>query len=168
MLETDPIKYSSLPYVLCFQLRVQRLQRRNFQHPCPRLEQRVLLDLPNHWLRPLPKIHQSSHLHLHRKDRPLPNVLRRPRLGVLLPKAVHTRKRRTRDGRSGYLRSRIHRQSVVYICCGIPDTMWQTTAYWLMSAMSNEPSKLAFFAGFYKLIHSVGAAGIWRAGASFF
>ncbi|KAK0456962.1 hypothetical protein EV421DRAFT_2013949 [Armillaria borealis] len=49
-----------------------------------------------------------------------------------------------------------------YIFCGILDAMWQTTAYWLMGAMSNDPSKLAFFAGFYKSIQSAGAAGIWR------
>ncbi|PBK60036.1 MFS general substrate transporter [Armillaria solidipes] len=52
-----------------------------------------------------------------------------------------------------------------YIFCGILDAMWQTTAYWLMGAMSNDPSKLAFFAGFYKSIQSAGAAGIWRADA---
>ncbi|KAG7450839.1 MFS general substrate transporter [Guyanagaster necrorhizus] len=52
-----------------------------------------------------------------------------------------------------------------YIFCGILDAMWQTTSYWLMGAMSNDPSKLAFFAGFYKSIQSAGAAGIWRADA---
>ncbi|KAG7448591.1 MFS general substrate transporter [Guyanagaster necrorhizus] len=52
-----------------------------------------------------------------------------------------------------------------YICCGILDAMWQTTAYWLMGAMSNDPSKLAFFAGFYKSLQSAGAAGNWRADA---
>ena len=35
-----------------------------------------------------------------------------------------------------------------YIFCGLLDAMWQTTSYWLMGAMSNDPSKLAFFAGF--------------------
>jgi len=35
-----------------------------------------------------------------------------------------------------------------YIFMGILDAMWQTTAYWLMGAMSNDPSKLAYFAGF--------------------
>ncbi|PBK79883.1 hypothetical protein ARMGADRAFT_102562 [Armillaria gallica] len=34
-----------------------------------------------------------------------------------------------------------------------------------MGAMSNDPSKLAFFAGFYKSIQSAGAAEIWRADA---
>jgi hypothetical protein len=36
----------------------------------------------------------------------------------------------------------------LYIFCGILDAMWQTTAYWLMGAMSNDPAKLAHFAGF--------------------
>lgn len=29
--------------------------------------------------------------------------------------------------------------------------MWQTTAYWIMGAMSNDPAKLAHFAGFCEL-----------------
>ncbi|KIJ61148.1 hypothetical protein HYDPIDRAFT_42912 [Hydnomerulius pinastri MD-312] len=48
---------------------------------------------------------------------------------------------------------------------GLLDSMWQTTAYWLMGAMSNDPAKLAVFAGFYKSLQSAGAAGIWRADA---
>lgn len=52
-----------------------------------------------------------------------------------------------------------------YIFCGLLDAMWQTASYWLMGAMSNDPSKLAFFAGFYKSIQSAGAAGMWRADA---
>ncbi|KZO99628.1 MFS general substrate transporter [Calocera viscosa TUFC12733] len=46
-------------------------------------------------------------------------------------------------------------------------SMWQTAAYWcvFMGAMSNDPAKLAYFAGFYKSIQSAGAAGIWRADA---
>ncbi|PBK89147.1 hypothetical protein ARMGADRAFT_1083700 [Armillaria gallica] len=52
-----------------------------------------------------------------------------------------------------------------YGFCGILDVMRQTTAYWLMGAMLNDPSKLALFTGFYKSIQSVGAAGIWRTDA---
>jgi len=51
----------------------------------------------------------------------------------------------------------------LYIFCGLLDAMWQTTAYWLMGAMSNDPAKLAHFTGFYKSIQSAGAAGVWRA-----
>ena len=40
----------------------------------------------------------------------------------------------------------------LYIFCGILDSMWQTTAYWMMGAMSNDPNKLAYFAGFCTLV----------------
>ncbi|KII94456.1 hypothetical protein PLICRDRAFT_101144 [Plicaturopsis crispa FD-325 SS-3] len=53
----------------------------------------------------------------------------------------------------------------LYIFCGLLDAMWQTTAYWVMGAMSNDPGKLAHFTGFYKSIQSAGAAGVWRADA---
>ncbi|KAF9219176.1 MFS general substrate transporter [Gyrodon lividus] len=49
------------------------------------------------------------------------------------------------------------------IFCGLLDSMWQTFAYWLMGAMSNDLAKLAVFAGFYKSLQSCGAAGVWRA-----
>jgi MFS family permease len=53
----------------------------------------------------------------------------------------------------------------LYIFCGLLDAMWQTTAYWIMGAMSNDPAKLAYFTGFYKSIQSAGGAGVWRADA---
>ena len=73
----------------------------------------------------------------------------------------------------------------LYVFCGLLDSMWQTTAYWMMGAMSNDPAKLAYFAGFCesfwaavildtrtnfpphsdKSIQSAGAAGVWRADA---
>ncbi|KZT22210.1 MFS general substrate transporter [Neolentinus lepideus HHB14362 ss-1] len=53
----------------------------------------------------------------------------------------------------------------LYIFCGLLDAMWQTTVYWMMGAMSNDPGKLAHFTGFYKSIQSAGAAGVWRADA---
>lgn len=37
---------------------------------------------------------------------------------------------------------------MLYICCGLLDAMWQTCAYWVMGAMSNDPAKLAHFSGF--------------------
>jgi hypothetical protein len=40
----------------------------------------------------------------------------------------------------------------LYICCGLLDSMWQTTAYWLMGAMSNNPAKLAHFSGFCEFL----------------
>ncbi|KAF9261909.1 MFS general substrate transporter [Marasmius fiardii PR-910] len=54
---------------------------------------------------------------------------------------------------------------VLYVFFGILDAAWQTTIYWLMGAMSNDPAKLAYFSGFYKCIQSAGNAGIWRADA---
>ena len=36
----------------------------------------------------------------------------------------------------------------LYVFCGLLDAMWQTTAYWLMGAMSNDPAKLAHLTGF--------------------
>jgi hypothetical protein len=50
----------------------------------------------------------------------------------------------------------------LYIFFGLLDSMWQTTVYWMMGAMSNDPSKLAYFTGFYKSIQSVGSVGSWR------
>lgn len=49
------------------------------------------------------------------------------------------------------------------IFCGFLDSMWQTYAYWLMGAMSNDMAKLAVFTGFYKCLQSSAATGIWRA-----
>lgn len=36
----------------------------------------------------------------------------------------------------------------LYIFCGLLDAMWQTTAYWMMGAMSNDLAKLAYLTGF--------------------
>ncbi|KAF5377198.1 hypothetical protein D9615_006471 [Tricholomella constricta] len=54
---------------------------------------------------------------------------------------------------------------LLYIACGLLDAMWQTTAYWIIGAMSNDPGKLAHFTGFYKSFQSAGGAGVWRADA---
>lgn len=43
----------------------------------------------------------------------------------------------------------------LYIFCGLLDSMWQTTAYWMMGAMSNDPARLAYFSGFCKLYVTV-------------
>jgi len=39
------------------------------------------------------------------------------------------------------------------------DSCFQALAYWIMSAMTNDPFKLARYAGFYKAIQSAGSAG---------
>jgi len=53
----------------------------------------------------------------------------------------------------------------LYIFCSLLDAMWQTTAYWVIGAMSNDPAKLAHFIGFYKSLQSAGGAIIWRVDA---
>ena len=45
--------------------------------------------------------------------------------------------------------------SADYFC----DACYQALAYWIMSALSNDPFTLARFAGMYKVIQSAGAAG---------
>lgn len=40
---------------------------------------------------------------------------------------------------------------LMYMCYGFLDATWQTYAYWLMGALSNDPHKLAYFAGYYKV-----------------
>lgn len=50
----------------------------------------------------------------------------------------------------------------LYIFFGLTDSMWQTTAYWMMGAMSNDPAKLAYFVGLYKSFQSAGGAVAWR------
>ncbi|TIA90365.1 hypothetical protein E3P97_02580 [Wallemia ichthyophaga] len=57
--------------------------------------------------------------------------------------------------------SRYPHRIVLYIFAGALDAAWQTYAYWMMGSMSNDPSKLAFYAGFYKGLQSAGAAIIW-------
>ncbi|KAI5818130.1 major facilitator superfamily domain-containing protein [Pyronema omphalodes] len=49
----------------------------------------------------------------------------------------------------------------LYVFYGFLDATWQTYAYWVMGALSNDPRKLAYFAGFYKGIQSAGAAVAW-------
>lgn len=62
--------------------------------------------------------------------------------------------------------SRFAGYCVLYLFYGFLDAMWQTYAYWLMGALSNDPRKLAYFAGFYKGIQSAGAAVVWRMDAT--
>ncbi|KAJ9629264.1 hypothetical protein H2204_008904 [Knufia peltigerae] len=46
----------------------------------------------------------------------------------------------------------------LFIFYGMYDSVWQTTAYWLMGSLTNNGRKLANFAGFYKGIQSAGGA----------
>ncbi|OAP59872.1 hypothetical protein AYL99_04874 [Fonsecaea erecta] len=46
----------------------------------------------------------------------------------------------------------------LYMFYGAYDSVWQTTSYWLMGALTNNGRKLANFTGFYKGIQSAGSA----------
>lgn len=50
---------------------------------------------------------------------------------------------------------------VLYVLFGVLDAMWQTTSYWLMGAMSNDPAKLAFLTGFCKGCCTVYSSFYW-------
>jgi len=70
---------------------------------------------------------------------------------------------------------------ILYVFFGILDSMWQTTAYWLMGSMCNDPAnwltllvsvRLLFRVPLFihptkisadKSLQSAGAAGVWRA-----
>ncbi|KZT27994.1 MFS general substrate transporter [Neolentinus lepideus HHB14362 ss-1] len=54
---------------------------------------------------------------------------------------------------------------ILYIFCGALDAIWQTVVYWVLGTMSDDPAKLAHFAGFYKGIQSAGVAIAFRADA---
>lgn len=47
---------------------------------------------------------------------------------------------------------------VLFMLYGFADSIYQSYLYWLMGAMSNDPSLLARYAGFYKAMQSAGAA----------
>ncbi|KAI9314740.1 major facilitator superfamily domain-containing protein [Dichotomocladium elegans] len=47
---------------------------------------------------------------------------------------------------------------VLYMLYGFSDAVYQSYMYWLMGAMSNDPTVLSRYAGFYKAVQSAGAA----------
>ncbi|EJD04493.1 MFS general substrate transporter [Fomitiporia mediterranea MF3/22] len=50
----------------------------------------------------------------------------------------------------------------LYIFCGLLDSMWQATVYWIIGAVSNDLGKLAYLNGFYRAFQAAGAAIVWR------
>ncbi|KAI3403948.2 hypothetical protein KGF56_003215 [Candida oxycetoniae] len=50
----------------------------------------------------------------------------------------------------------------LYIFYGVYDAIFQTFVLWTLGALSNNPKKVALYAGFYKGIQSAGAAIAWR------
>ncbi|KAJ2508404.1 hypothetical protein IWW47_000630 [Coemansia sp. RSA 2052] len=51
---------------------------------------------------------------------------------------------------------------ILYACMGIQDALWNNMAYWLLGTITNDATKLARYAGFYKAIQSIGAAVSWQ------
>ncbi|TFK49326.1 MFS general substrate transporter [Heliocybe sulcata] len=54
---------------------------------------------------------------------------------------------------------------LLYTLCGVLDSVWQTTTYWIIGTMSNDAAKLAYFTGFYKSIQAAGCAGAFATDA---
>ncbi|CAK9437881.1 uncharacterized protein LODBEIA_P22590 [Lodderomyces beijingensis] len=50
----------------------------------------------------------------------------------------------------------------LYIFYGLYDAIFQTYTLWTLGALSNNPKKVALYAGFYKGVQSAGAAIAWR------
>ncbi|KAH7101411.1 major facilitator superfamily domain-containing protein [Auriculariales sp. MPI-PUGE-AT-0066] len=53
-------------------------------------------------------------------------------------------------------------RAILYIWNGISDSCWQTYAYWMIGAVSNNSRKLSVLVGIYKGVQSAGAAVGWR------
>ncbi|KAJ2605751.1 hypothetical protein EV177_006077 [Coemansia sp. RSA 1804] len=51
---------------------------------------------------------------------------------------------------------------ILYMLCGIGDALYQSLAYWIIGALSNDNQKLSRYAGFYKGMQSFGAAIAWQ------
>ncbi|KAJ2096840.1 hypothetical protein GGI16_004730 [Coemansia sp. S142-1] len=51
---------------------------------------------------------------------------------------------------------------ILYIFCGVGDALYQTFAYWIIGALSNDNQLLARYIGFYKGMQSFGGAISWQ------
>ncbi|KAJ1783788.1 hypothetical protein LPJ59_006498 [Coemansia sp. RSA 2399] len=51
---------------------------------------------------------------------------------------------------------------ILYLLCGVGDALYQSLAYWIIGALSNDNQKLSRYAGFYKGMQSFGAAIAWQ------
>ncbi|KAJ2450072.1 hypothetical protein EV183_004529 [Coemansia sp. RSA 2336] len=51
---------------------------------------------------------------------------------------------------------------VLYFFCGLGDALYQSLAYWIIGALTNNNQKLSRYAGFYKGMQSFGAAIAWQ------
>ncbi|KAJ1963638.1 hypothetical protein GGI12_001935 [Dipsacomyces acuminosporus] len=53
----------------------------------------------------------------------------------------------------------------LYFVCGIGDAIYQSLAYWIIGALTNDNQLLARYVGFYKGMQSLGGAISWQLGA---
>ncbi|GAA5815303.1 hypothetical protein MFLAVUS_008809 [Mucor flavus] len=58
----------------------------------------------------------------------------------------------------GWKNSKFGGPFALFMLYGFTDSLYQSYLYWLMGAMSNDPTLLARYAGFYKAMQSAGAA----------
>jgi len=75
-------------------------------------------------------------------------AVRRAHLGLPIPKYLYPRERASPPPRKRWSTSWLQVGGldgvVLYIFCGMLDAMWQTTAYWMFAAMSNDRSSSCF------------------------
>ncbi|KAL7516811.1 hypothetical protein ACHAWX_001786 [Stephanocyclus meneghinianus] len=50
---------------------------------------------------------------------------------------------------------------ILFMYCGLADSLVQTYAYWIIGAISNNPKQLSMYVGYYKGVQSFGAALSW-------
>jgi hypothetical protein len=50
---------------------------------------------------------------------------------------------------------------ILFMYCGLADSLVQTYAYWIIGAISNDPKQLSMLVGYYKGVQSFGAALSW-------
>lgn len=67
--------------------------------------------------------------------------------------------RASKLGKMSYHEASYASKGTLYFFFYFGDAAYQALAYWIMGAITNDPFKLARYAGFYKAIQSAGAAG---------
>lgn len=50
---------------------------------------------------------------------------------------------------------------ILFMYCGLADSLVQTYAYWIIGAITNCPTTLSRFVGYYKGVQSLGAMFAW-------
>lgn len=50
---------------------------------------------------------------------------------------------------------------ILFVYCGLADSLVQTYAYWILGALTSCPSTLSRYVGYYKGVQSLGAMAAW-------